>query len=230
MGSKWTNRDLMIPYIAPYFAYVALASFFHNRIPEEINYVLKMIIVTGLLVWAWKWYFPITGPKDRRGSIIYGCVFGIIGLVLWIVCYQPFAGEPGEPWTMTGFYLRLVTASLVVPVFEELLMRGYIFRFALQWDRFRKQKVPEPFVQTLENESVFDVEPGAWSIAAVAISTIIFTLGHTTGEWPAGIVYGVLMSALYILRKDLLSCIVAHGVTNFGLAIYVFLTGHWELW
>ncbi|WDP90788.1 MAG: CPBP family intramembrane metalloprotease [Desulfobacter sp.] len=230
MSSEWTNRDLIIPYAAPYFAYVGLSSFFHNKIPVEINYVLKLIIVTGLLIWAWRWYFPVAGPKNRWGSVGYGVVFGVVGLVLWVVCYQPFAGEGGEPWSDTGFYLRLVTASLVVPVFEELLMRGYIFRFALQWDRFRKQKHTEPFSKTLETASVFDIEPGGWSIAAIMISSVIFALGHTTGEWPAGIVYGVLMCALYIIRKDLISCMVAHGTTNFGLALYVFYTGHWELW
>jgi CAAX prenyl protease-like protein len=230
MSAEWTNRDLLIPYAAPYFAYVGLASFFNNKIPIEINYALRLIVVTGLLVWAWQWYFPVTGPKNRWVSALVGAVFGVIGLVLWIVCYQPFAGDAGEPWTMAGFYLRLVTASLVVPVFEELLMRGYIFRFVLAWDRFRKQKQSKPFTQTLENASVFDVEPGAWSVAAVILSTVIFTLGHTTGEWLACVVYGVLMCVLYIIRKDLLSCMVAHGTTNFGLALYVYYTGHWQLW
>jgi len=38
------------------------------------------------------------------------------------------------------------------------------------------------------------------------------------------------MCVLYIIRKDLLSCMVAHGTTNFGLALYVYYTGHWQLW
>jgi len=231
MSSEWTNRDLIIPFAAPYFAYVGLASFFYNKIPIEINYLLKLIIVTGLLIWAWRWYFPLTGPKNRWVSCGYGVVFGLIGLVLWIACYQPFAGSGGQqPWTSTGFYLRLVTASLLVPVFEELLMRGFVFRFALQWDIFRKRKIKAPFTQTLESETVFNIEAGAWSVGAVLISSVIFALGHTMGEWPAAMVYGILMCALLIIRKDLLSCMVAHGITNFGLALYVFLTGHWELW
>jgi len=230
MSSEWTNRELIMPYAAPYFAYVGLASFFHNKICVEINYVLKMVIVTGLLVWAWRWYFPVTGPNNRWGSCIYGVVFGLVGLVLWIACYQPFAGSSGEPWSMTGFFLRMVTASLVVPVFEELLMRGFVFRFVLQWDRFRMQKKSKPFSEALENESVFNVEPGAWSVAAVLISSVVFALGHTVGEWPASVAYGILMCVLLIIRKDLLSCMVAHGTTNLGLALYVFYTGHWELW
>jgi SRSO17 transposase len=34
----------------------------------------------------------------------------------------------------------------------------------------------------------------------------------------------------WILRKDLISCIVAHAVTHIGLALYVYYFGHWELW
>jgi hypothetical protein len=38
------------------------------------------------------------------------------------------------------------------------------------------------------------------------------------------------MAALWIVRKDLLSCIVAHAVTNLGLGLYVRATGSWALW
>ena len=38
------------------------------------------------------------------------------------------------------------------------------------------------------------------------------------------------MAGLWIVRRDLLSCIVAHGVTNVVLACYVRATGAWALW
>ena len=59
------NRDLLLPYGVPYFAYVGIASLSQDRLPVEISYVLKIIIV---------------------------------------------------------------------PIFEEYFIRGYIFRVALQWD------------------------------------------------------------------------------------------------
>ena len=229
-GTAWSNRELIIPYAAPYFAYVGIASFLQDKISIELNYILKLVIVTGLLIWAWRWYVPLTGPKTRGGSCIWGVIFGIIGLVFWCVLYAPFAGTGGDPWTFSGFILRLVTASLIVPVFEELMMRGFVFRLALQWDEFRRAKSATPLLDALENASMNDVRPGAWSMAAVAISTIAFTVGHTVPEWPAAVFYGLLMALLWIMRKDLLSCIVAHGVTNFGLALYVYSTGNWALW
>ena len=130
---------------------------------------------------------------------------------------------------------RLVSASLVVPVFEEIAMRGYIFRFALQWDMIRKNKTQRKpgqgsFLTALDHAAISEVKPGAWTFPAILISTLIFALGHTVPEWPASIAYGILMSLVWITRKDLLSCIIAHGTTNLALALYVYYSGRWELW
>ena len=46
----------------------------------------------------------------------------------------------------------------------------------------------------------------------------------------AAFVYGLIMSSLLILRKDMLSCIIAHGTTNFTLAFYVKHTEQYGLW
>lgn len=109
-------------------------------------------------------------------------------------------------------------------------MRGFVFRLALQWDEARKSKAKDALQTAFDERSVNDVQQGAWSWAAVIISTLAFTSGHTVPEWPASIAYGLLMAGLYIYRKDLLSCIVAHAVTNIALAFYVFYTGKWYLW
>jgi len=144
---------------------------------------------------------------------------------------MPFIDIEGEPWSGTGFVLRLLSASLIVPVFEELFIRGYILRLAFQWDENRKRKtIDTPLSKALDSDTINDVSPGAWSYMAITISTIAFTAGHLMIEWPAAIVYSVLMSVLWIVRKDLLSCMVAHGVTNLGLALYVYYTGYWGFW
>ncbi len=238
--NKWdvstlSNRDLMIPYFAPYFAYVGIASLFQNILPIEVNYIFRLIVVPGLLVWAWKWYLPLTGPKSLVGSFVFGVGFGLVGLVLWCVLYAPFTQPDTTAWSTSGFYLRLISASLVVPVFEEIVMRGYIFRFVLQWDqiirnKIKKQKINSYLLKVLDESNISAVRPGAWSVPAVLISSVIFAAGHTIPEWPAALAYGILISILWIIRKDLFSCIIAHATTNLTLALYVYYTGHWEFW
>lgn len=226
-----SNRDLLLPYGVPYFAYVGIAALGADRISSELSYILKIIFVPLLLFWAWKWLAPMKGPRKMIGSVIYGAVFGVLGLAAWLLLMALFVEISGEPWSGPAFLLRLFAASLIVPVFEEYFLRGYIFRVALQWDLDRKQNgLKSSLSRTLDENSINDVKPGAWSVAAVVISTLAFTVGHLTVEWPAAIAYGMLMCLLWIIRKDLLSCIVAHGVTNFLLAIYVWQTGHWGFW
>ncbi len=233
--STLSNRDLIIPYFAPYFAYVGIAVLFQNILPMEINYVLRLIVVPALLIWAWKWYLPLTGPKSLVDSFVYGVGFGLVGLVLWCLLYAPFTEPDTTAWSTSGFYLRLISASLVVPVFEEIVMRGYVFRFVLQWDqiirnKIKKQKINSYLLMVLDESNISVVRPGAWSVPAILISSIIFAAGHTLPEWPAALAYGILISILWIIRKDLFSCIIAHGTTNLTLALYVYFTGHWELW
>lgn len=225
------NHRLLVPYAAPYFAYVLIATVAGRFVPMEVNYLLRIVIVSATLLWARQWFFSFKGPKSFVVSALVGILAGVAGLILWIALLTPFVSiANGKPWSQSAFVLRLLAAGFLVPVFEEVLMRGFIFRLALQWDEARKSKATDALSIAMDERSVNDVQPGAWSWAAVVVSTLVFTLGHTTPEWPASIAYGLLMAGLYVWRKDLLSCIVAHGVTNIGLSIYVYQTGNWQLW
>jgi len=222
---------LLLPYVAPYLAYVFIASVLADFTSIELNYILRFIAVASLLVWAWRWYIPLTGPRSPVASSLIGVITGLLGTVLWILLLLPMADTVEmTPWSPAAFILRLLAASLLVPVFEELLMRGFIFRLAYQWGEARKKKIDQPLVTVLHDRSINRIPTGVWSWTAVVISTLVFTSGHHSSEWPASIAYGLLMSALLIIRKDLLSCIVAHAVTNLSLALYILKTGKWHLW
>lgn len=226
-----SNRQLAVPYAAPYLAYVGIATLFSSSLSTEVNYLLRVVVVGLLLVWAWRWYCPLRGPFSPAGSILYGAVAGLVGLGLWLGLLAPFV-QPADmkPWSNSAFVLRLLGAGLLVPLFEELLMRGYILRLALQWDRARKNNQNDPFHVALDQRSVNDVLPGHWSWVAVAVSTLAFASGHAPKEWPAAIAFGLFMALLWMRRKDLLTCITAHAVTNLTLATYVAATGNWHYW
>ena len=61
-------------------------------------------------------------------------------------------------------------------------------------------------------------------------ATMVFAAGHAPAEWLAASAYGLVMATLWIVRKDLLSCVLAHAATNVALALYVIANGRWELW
>lgn len=226
-----TNRQLILPYAAPYLAYVGIASIPDHLVSIEVSYVLRLILIPLLLLWGWRWYCSLTGPRSLGGSVAVGVVTGLVGLLVWLGLLAPFvAPDDATPWSSGGFALRLLGAGLLVPLFEELMMRGYAFRLALQWDQARKQGDSNALLTSLDDRSINDVAPGEWTWAAVLLSTIAFTAGHTLPEWPASIAYGLGMAWLWIRRKDLIACIVAHATTNIALAFYVYFTGHWHFW
>ena len=226
--NSFSNYKLFLPYVGPYFAYVIIASLFDGLSPL-LNYSIRIITVSILLLWFWRWYAAITGPKSTSISVLYGIIFGIAGTILWIILLKPFVHEGSKSWDNFEIFIRLIASSLLVPIFEELLMRAYIFRVAFQWSMERK-KNKNALENVLHEKSINNFEPGAWNTSAILISTLAFTLGHRIHEFPAASLYGILMIFLWIKRKDLVSCIVAHGTTNLILGLYVVLTRHWELW
>ncbi len=231
-GRKDLNKDLLVPYVAPYLAYVALASLPDGLLAVEWNYALRLLVVPSLLVYFWRAYLPLLGCERPFLSIGVGLVAGLVGTALWVGLVVLFRSDElrGVPWSDAAFVLRLLAAGLVVPIFEELLMRGYVLRLAWQWDEARKAGYEAPFERAFHEQSINQVPAGSWSLLAVTIATLVFALGHEAPEWPAALAYGMLMALLWIVRKDLISCIVAHSITNVALALYVQTTGQWSLW
>ena len=224
-----SNYRLLWPYVIPYVAYVVIAGLFGCLAPEW-NYLIRIIVVTATLFWAWRWYVPFCGPKSCVLSIIIGIIFGIIGTALWVVCLLPFVGSSAKEWGTSPFLARIIASTLLVPIFEELLMRVYIFRIAHQWYMERRMGQTRPFEKVFHEKSLNDVKPGEWSYFAIIFSTAAFAIGHPVIAWPAAIIYGFLMSGLWVIRKDIISCIIAHATTNFTLGLYIYFTGSWNLW
>ncbi len=225
------NNRLLLPYAAPYFAYTAIASLPGDIVSIEVNYVLRIIATTALLFWGWKWYQPLLKVERLSSSLVWSFLYGIVGCILWIASLTPLtASDATDPWSLTGFALRLLAAGIIVPVFEELMIRGFAFRLAYQWNQLRRKNHSSPLDVALHERSINDVSPSSWSWPAVFISVVVFTMGHAMVEWPAAIVYGLLMTHLLIKQRSLFPCIIAHSVTNITLAAYVFLTDSWHLW
>ena len=222
------NRDLLLPYFAPYAAYVAIASF-AGGLGHEIDYLLR-IVVTGALLLYFRKFYRIRGPGSPVTSVLIGAAAGVFGVLVWVGLLLPFHdASVGDAYDVEAFALRLAAATLIVPFAEELLCRGYILGLVTQWQQERRAGRGS-FGDVIDLRSIHELAPGAWTPLALFVSSAAFALGHSMTQWPAAIAYGLLMASLWIARRDLIAPIVAHAFTNLVLYIYVYKTESWGLW
>ena len=224
------NGAALPHYIAPYAAYVLVLAAPVTMVSRPVAYALAWAASAATLWMGRHFYLPVLRRNQAIPSIVAGIAGGLAGTVLWVALKRPFYPPGGTPWDPDVFWARLVASSTVVPVFEELLFRGFILLGVMQWAAARAAGTPDPLGAALNESSVHEMPAGSWSPLAIGISTVAFAAGHAPGEWPAASAYGLLMAALWVVRKDLLTPIVAHATTNAVLAFWVRASGQWSLW
>jgi CAAX prenyl protease-like protein len=160
-------------------------------------------------------------------------VVGVVGYVLWVgICsfhperqflslfglqdlwpnreaFDPFTKISGTLQRNVFLGLRFTTLALIVPLAEELFLRGFLVRW----------------IEDVDMKSVRFDKLG-W--AAILAPTICSVLTHP--ETIAAIVWFSLVTWLMIRTRSFWNCVVAHMVTNLLLGIHVVATGAWELW
>ena len=211
-----------LPYILPFVLFLLLTVpvyFFPALRP--FFYSAKTILV-GVMLWLWRRkYAADISPRLTPGDWVAALFCGLLVLVIWIVPdgylvqfgqnpgFDPYAlaGSSGGAWGLIA--VRLTGAAVVVPVMEELFWRSFLMRYLIHPDF---QSVPM----------------GAFTWVSFLSTAVLFGLEHH--RILEGIVAGVLFNLLLVRRKKLKGAIVAHGVTNLALGIYVLATGSWMFW
>ncbi len=153
------------------------------------------------------------------GHAITALATGLLVFVLWInmdwnfaTMGTPDAYDPGIlplKWFYAFILVRIFGASVIVPIFEELFWRSFILRYIINPD-FTLVKI------------------GTFSWLSFLISSVLFGLEHY--YWLAGIAAGLLYNLLICRTRNIWYCIIAHGITNLALGIYVVKTGNWHFW
>jgi hypothetical protein len=211
-----------LPYVLPFVLFLLLtapAGFFPAL--RLFLYIAKTLIV-GALLWFWRQKYAADFSSGLSiGEWLTAVFCGLLVLVIWIVpeAYSLQFGQNsgfdphGFGWpqgaVMGLIAMRLMGAAMVVPVMEELFWRSFLMRYLINPD-FRS------------------VPMGAFAWFSFLGVAILFGLEHH--RVVVGIIAGVLYGGLLIRQKKLKGVILAHGVTNFGLGIYVLLTGNWMFW
>jgi CAAX prenyl protease-like protein len=117
---------------------------------------------------------------------------------------------PPRELTSLMLTLRLVRASLLVPVIEELFWRGWLPRW-LQNSRFER------------------VPLGQYTSFAFWATAILFAAEHGP-FWEVGLVCGIIYNWWMRRTRSLGDLILVHGVTNLALSVYVIRTERWMFW
>jgi len=210
------------PYVLPFALFLLFtepARFFPSLVP--LLYIAKTILVGGLL-WYWRArYKEDFSVRLSPGDWLTALACGLLVLVIWIApehyFYKLGGGTGFDPYALADsqggaiglIAIRLIGASLVVPVMEELFWRSFLMRYLVNPD-FR----------------IVPVGTFSWfSFLGVAV---LFGLEHH--RIIVGIIAGLIYGLLLIWQKNLKGVIVAHAVTNLGLGIYVVATGNWLFW
>ncbi len=215
-GKPW------LPYVLPFVLFLVLtepARFFPALTPYL--YITKTILVASLL-WFWRRKYAADFSSGLTfGEVLTAVCCGLLVLVIWIVpegylfqleqksVFDPYGLGDSQEAFIALIAVRLIGASLLVPVMEELFWRSFIMRYLIDPD-FRS------------------VPMGAFTWLSFLGVAILFGLEHN--RVVVGIIAGLLYGFLLVRQKKLMGVILAHAVTNLGLGIYVLVTGNWAFW
>jgi CAAX prenyl protease-like protein len=215
----------MIP-MAIFLAFTQIGASWKSLFP--ISYIAKTILAAIALWLLWPKY-----TKVRWNHWWLGVIVGILGVVQWVGMEKLLMSVPWLSWTrmirdVTGeafnpyeqlkfpgalwtfITIRLLGPTLVVPLMEELFWRDFLWRNLAAPNDFKLVAVGE-----------YDPS-GFW------LTPLFFALVHV--QWLTAIVWGLMIGLLLLRTRSLGACIIAHGVTNLLLGIYVLWTHEWFFW
>jgi uncharacterized protein len=218
----------MLARVAPFVLFMALLAF-RGAVPADGSwgfdgrwvYAATVVLVGALLAWFWRDYGELsaqTWPPLRE--VLFAIAVGLLVFALWIhldapwmqigeasATFRPVDAQGHIDWPLVS--VRWIGAALLVPVMEELFWRSFVMRW-------------------IDDATFERVDPRRASVRAVVLSTFVFMLAHTL--WLAAIVAGLAYAALYRRTGRLWSPVIAHGVTNGALGLWVLATRQWSFW
>ena len=106
--------------------------------------------------------------------------------------------------------LRIMRATLLVPILEELFWRGWLPRWVV-------------------NPDWKSVPLARYTTFAFVASAVLFAAEHGP-YWEVGLACGLIYNWWFWRTKSLGDMVLVHAVTNGALSAFVFATGKYEYW
>ncbi|TWU00403.1 CAAX amino terminal protease self- immunity [Botrimarina colliarenosi] len=146
----------------------------------------------------------VGGPESPAMGVL-----GLLGLGAERPAFNPLE-RIDNPATRYGFLaVRFLGLAILVPIFEELMLRGWLMR-------------------TMVSPNLWRVPFGRVTAASVVVGTAFPMLYHP--EKLASLVWFSLVTWLMVRTKNYWDCVAAHSITNLLLGLYVLWAGAWHLW
>ena len=204
----------------------------HVRWGYPLAYTLR-IALTGLAIllvlpswraipWRCSWLavaFGLFGGLLWIGICrlkIEDTVLTLVGLGDWTTVgdrpqFDPYEALGATPALMVAFLtVRLVGLTLLVPLIEEFFLRGFLIRF-------------------IEKPDWWTIELGSVGRKAAITATLYGVLAHPAEPLAAALWFS-LITLLYVRTRNIWDCVVAHGVTNGMMGLYILAYRDWTLW
>ena len=210
---------------------------------------LVILITSSLLTKAFtadfQWLYPISigittfslifFNKYLKKIVIipsYASIFmGIIIFIVWIYLIPPNQDLNRDfldkiqiapiGVQLLWLFFRIIGASMIVPIVEELAFRGYLLPNLQNWF---ESNVAESISARFSTNQIHSFSV----ILSLTITSILFGLLHS--EVLAGCIAGLGYGLIYLYRRKLIDSICAHSITNALLVLDVIYFGNWSYW
>ena len=210
-----------VAYVAPFAVFIAL-----RWLPVAPEWLAPArLVVVALTIAVFSRHVLPGRPSAPVGSVL----LGVAVLVIWIgpdlvwhgyrdlwLFHNRITGAAksslpaGVRSNVFFIVVRLAESAILIPILEELFWRGWLMRWLVRPDF----------------ESVPLGKYTALSFWAVAV---LFASEHGP-YWEVGLAAGVAYNWWMVRTRNLADCMLAHGVTNALLGVYVLLFDQWQYW
>ena len=214
-----------VAYVAPFLTFIVMLVIQKQlAFLGDWEYAVRVAIVAGSIL-----YFSRRVLDFKVRYLGGSLAIGIGAFLLWIAPDTLFPGWR-QHWLFTNAVMgevrvslsaeqlsspflllfRTLSATLMVPILEELFWRAWMLRWLVEKD-----------FETLPMGSCD--RQSFWIVAA------LFAMEHGP-YWEVGLLTGLLWNWWMTRTRSLGDLIFVHGVTNLSLSLYVIWSKKWEFW
>jgi CAAX prenyl protease-like protein len=187
-------------------------------------YALRIAVTAAVIAAAWPalrawlgrptWWPPLLGVALVVPWVVLATLqrdAGWSGSIGGRTGFDPFAAFGGTTplvWVFLG--LRFLGLVVIVPLAEEVFLRGFLMRFVVR-------------------EEFWKVPFGTLTVAAAGACALYAAVSHPA-ELVAAVGWFAVVSGIAAATRKPIDCVLAHAGTNLALGAYVVATGNWWLW